>query len=172
MIPRIKRILFATDLSDSSAYVFRYAINSAKKHDAGIIILHVLEPLAATTKTLAGSYLFGAQEKQIWEEKVAYVKDRIQKQLETFCEQELKDDPESAKRVDSIELCEGFPAEMILRKADDLNCDEIVMGTHGKGFIRNTFLGSTSKRVLRRTRKPVLIIPLPKEEKDISSTNG
>ena len=45
MIPQIKRILYATDLSDNSAYVFRYAINSAKKHDAGIIILHVLEPI-------------------------------------------------------------------------------------------------------------------------------
>ena len=45
MIPQIKRILCATDLSDNSAYVLRYAMNSAKKHDAGIIILHVLEPL-------------------------------------------------------------------------------------------------------------------------------
>jgi nucleotide-binding universal stress UspA family protein len=41
------------------------------------------------------------------------------------------------------------------------------MGTHGKGIIRNTLLGSSSKSVLRRTRKPVLIIPLPKEEADI-----
>jgi nucleotide-binding universal stress UspA family protein len=56
---------------------------------------------------------------------------------------------------------------MILRKADELNCDAIVLGTHGKGFIRNTFLGSTSKKVLRRTRKPVFVIPLPKEETDI-----
>ena len=41
MIPQIKRILYVTDLSDNSAYVFGYAINSAKNHDAGIIILHV-----------------------------------------------------------------------------------------------------------------------------------
>ena len=42
------------------------------------------------------------------------------------------------------------------------------MGTHSKGIIANTFLGSTAKRVLRRTRKPVFIIPLPKEETDIA----
>jgi nucleotide-binding universal stress UspA family protein len=70
--------------------------------------------------------------------------------------------------VKSIEVCEGFPAEVILSKADKLNCDAIVMGTHGKGIIANTFLGSTSKRVLRRTRKPVFIIPLPKGELDIT----
>jgi len=169
MIPQIKRILYTTDLSDNSAYVFRYAINSAKKHDAGIIILHVLEPLSATTRAIRHSHLTEGQEKKISEEKIAYVKDRINKRLKVFCEMELKNDPDSADRVKSIELCEGFPAEMILRKADELNCDAIILGTHGKGFIRNTFLGSTSKRVLRRTRKPVLIIPLPKEEVDITS---
>jgi len=62
----------------------------------------------------------------------------------------------------------GSPPEVILSKADELDCDVIVLGTHGKGIIANTFLGSTSKRVLRRTRKPVFIIPLPKGELDIT----
>jgi len=167
MIPQIKRILCATDLSDNSPYVLRYAMNSAKKHDAAIIILYVLEQLSTTAYAVTLSYVSEAQEKKISEEKIAYVKDRIKKQLRIVCENELKNDPECADRVESIEICEGFPAEMILRKADELNCDVVVMGTHGKGFLRNTFLGSTSKRVLRRTRKPVFIIPLPKEEADI-----
>ncbi len=156
MIPQIKRILYTTDLSDNSAYVLGYAINSAIKHDAGIIILHVLEQMSATTKAITHSYLTEGQEKKISEEKIAYVKDRIKERLKIFYEKELKNVPDSADRVESIELCEGFPAEMILRKANELNCDAIILGTHGKGFIRNTFLGSTSKRVLRRTRKPIL----------------
>jgi nucleotide-binding universal stress UspA family protein len=167
MIPQIKKFLCAMDLSDNSAYVLRYAMNSAKKHDAGIIILYVLEPLSVTTHAMVLPYLTEGLVNKISEEKIAYAKDQIQQKLKTFCEKELKNDPESADTVESIELCEGFPAEMILRKADELNCDAIIMGTHGKGFIRNTFLGSTSKRVLRRTRKPIFIIPLPKEEADI-----
>ena len=39
------------------------------------------------------------------------------------------------------------------------------MGTHGKGALENTFMGSVARRVLRRTRRPVLVIPLPKHEK-------
>ena len=142
-------------------------MNSGRKHDAAVVILYVLEPLPTTAYALTLSYLSEAQEKKISEEKLAYVKDHIKKQLQIVCEKEFKNDPECADRVESIEICEGFPAEMILRKADELDCDVIVMGTHGKGFILNTFLGSTSKRVLRRTRKPVFIIPLPKEEADI-----
>jgi len=46
MIPEIKKILYTTDLSQNSAYAFRYAVNSAKKHDASITILHVVEEMA------------------------------------------------------------------------------------------------------------------------------
>jgi nucleotide-binding universal stress UspA family protein len=169
IIPQIKRILYATDLSDNSAFVFRYAINFAKKHDAGIVILNVLDPLSVTAKALTHSHLTVEQEKKMLEEKLAYAKERIRKGLKTFYEKELKNDPDSTDRVESVELCEGFPAEVILSKADELNCDAIIMGTHGKGILANTFLGSTSKRVLRRTRKPVFIIPLPKGKIDIVS---
>ena len=164
MIPQIKKILYATDLSDNSAYALRYAINSAKKHDARIIILHVLDTMPAFAKTDIAE----EKEREILKEKIAYNLGRIQKRLEIFCKKELKDDPDCKERVESIEVREGFPAEVILSKADELNCDLIIMGTHGKGIIQNAFLGSTAKRVLRRTRKPVFIIPLPKGEIDIT----
>lgn len=168
MIPQIKKILYTTDLSDNSAYVFRYAINSAKKHNANIIILHVLERMSSSTKTLIDSYLSEEIEKKISEDRKAWSMDRIRNRLKVFCEKELKDDPDCKDRVDAIKVYEGFPAEVILQKADELNCDAIIMGTHGKGIIANTFLGSTSKRVLRRTRKPVFIIPMPEGEMDIT----
>jgi nucleotide-binding universal stress UspA family protein len=164
----IKNILYATDLSPNSAYVFRYAINSARKHDADIFILHVFERISGAAVGMLDLYLDEEQCKKIFEEKVSVTMERIRKRVKLFCEKELKDDPVGAERVKFIEVCEGFPAEIILRKADELACDVIVMGTHSKGIIANTFLGSTSKRVLRRTRKPVFLIPLPKGELDIT----
>ena len=158
MIPKIKRILYTTDLSPNSAYAFRYAINSAKKHDAGIIILHVIEEMAP--------FFEEERLKAISEKKIAEAMDRIRKRLKIFCDRELKDDPECADRVVSIEICQGFPPEEILKKVDELNCDVIVMGTHGKGIIRHSFLGSAAGKVLRRVRKPVFIIPLPEGEID------
>ena len=55
MIPSINKILYATDLSDNSAYAFRYAINSALKHDAGVIILHVFELVSTTNRAVLES---------------------------------------------------------------------------------------------------------------------
>jgi len=163
MIPEIKKILYTTDLSPNSAYAFRYAINSAKKHDATIIILHVVEEIAP--------FFQEERLKMISEKKINEAMDRIKNQLKIFCDRELKDDPEFADRVVSIEVCQGYPPEEILKKADELNCDVIVMGTHGKGVIRHSFLGSAAQKVLRRVRKPVFIVPLPEGEIDVASDN-
>ncbi len=46
MIPEIKKILFATDLSKHSAYAFFYAIHMAKRDEAKIVIMHAVEPIA------------------------------------------------------------------------------------------------------------------------------
>ena len=70
--------------------------------------------------------------------------------------------------VDSIEVVQGYPADEILEKADELNCDVIFMGTHGKGFLKHSYFGSAAKKVLRRTRKPVFIVPLPEGKTDIT----
>ena len=168
VIPDIKKILYPTDLSDNSAYAFRYAINSALKHDAAIIILHVFELITTTNRFALDLYLDEELRKKIFNERVSDTLDRIRKRLKMLCDKEFNGDSKYAGKVESIEVCEGFPAEEILKKADEFNCDAIVMGTHGKGLIRHAFLGSTAKRVLRRTRKPVFIIPLPKGETNIT----
>jgi nucleotide-binding universal stress UspA family protein len=169
MIPEIRKILYATDLSPNSAYAFRYAVNSAKQHDAKIIFLHVLERPSSLAIGMYAAHLGDKELRELFEDKAPQVRDLIQNRLKLFCDKELKDDPECADIVESIQVCEGYPAEEILGKADELDCDAIVMGSHGKGIIRNTFLGSTTLRVLRRARKPVFIIPLPEGEINITS---
>ena len=166
MIPEIKRILYTTDLSPNSAYAFRYAINSAKKHDASIVILHVVEEIVAFEELTP--FFKEARLKMLSEEKITNVMERIRKRLQIICDKELKDDPEFADRVVSIEVCKGFPPEQILRKVDELNCDVIIMGNHGKGVIKHSFLGSSVQKVLRRVRKPIFIIPLPEGETEIT----
>jgi nucleotide-binding universal stress UspA family protein len=113
-------------------------------------------------------YIDQEKQRETLEKDVEYTMDRIRKRLKTFCEMELKGDPDCADRVESIEVCEGFPAEEILKNANALNCDAIIMRTHGKSVIKHAFLGSTTKSVLRRVRKPVFIIPLPEGETDIT----
>lgn len=168
MIPKIKNILYATDLSKNSAYAFRYAINSAQKHEAMIHILHVIETLPASTEGMLAIYLGEEKLHKLREETRETLCQRIEDRLKEFARRELKDDPDTLKRVASTTVVFGDPATEILQKADEWNCDVVVMGTHGKGIISHAFLGSVSERVLHRIKKPVFIIPLPAGEMDIS----
>lgn len=169
MIPKIKKILYATDLSKNSAYALRYAINSARRNEAEIVILHVVEVIDTGTYNLMAAHIGEKLVAEKMKERADHAKDRIKKRLNVFYDKVHAEHPEFTDNRVSIEICKGYPAEEILRTADKLNCDIIVMGTHGKGIISQTFLGSMAKKVLRRTRKPVFIIPLPKEESDLTS---
>ena len=167
MIPDIKKILYTTDLSRNSAHAFLYAINFSKKFDADIIILHVIEEMSEDAKLALEAYLDKEYRKEILGDRITHVIERIKNRLKLFCDKELADDPESAEKIVSIEVCKGYPEEEILKKGDTLYCDAIIMGAHEKG-ITNTFLGSVAKRVLQRARKPVFIIPIPIGETDIT----
>ena len=168
MIPRIKEILYATDLSKNSAYAFRYAVISAQKHKARIHIFHVLERMTPSTEGLISQYIGEDKLKRSRKEAEAHMVERIKDRLRQFAERELKNDPQTLKQVASIEVVHGDPAAEILQKAEDLGADIIIMGSHGRGIIRHAFLGSVSAQVLHRIRKPVFIIPLPEGETDIT----
>jgi nucleotide-binding universal stress UspA family protein len=168
MIPAIKKILYATDLSKNSAYAFRYAVNSAQKHDAQIYILHVVETLPSAAEGLLTQFIGEEKLKEKKEEMKRDMVRRIQERLRRFAERELKDDSQTLKRVVAIDVVSGNPAAEILRKAQEINADVVIMGSHGKGIIPHAFLGSVSEQVLHRIRKPVFIIPLPEGETDIT----
>jgi len=53
----------------------------------------------------------------------------------------------------------GAVAEEILKEADAVSADLIVMGTHGHGAMYNFLVGSTTKGVLKHSTRPVLLVP-------------
>jgi nucleotide-binding universal stress UspA family protein len=158
MIPLIKKILFATDLSQNSFHAFQYAIDLARCHDAKIIVLHAVEPIPKEVRFVGALH-------RIEEKERTEMPERIRKLAEEFCQEgEVKIGAPCVALVSKILVPRGHPPEEILNAADEEGCDVIVLGTHGKGFLANTFLGSVSNAVLHRTRKPVFIIPLPYEK--------
>ncbi len=164
----VKKILYATDMSKNSAHAFQYAVDYAEKHDAKIVILYVLEELRWGDRTLLEDNLLIADQLKSLARNRENNIDAIKKRLSTFCERVKRDDPSCTFRVDAIEVCEGYPANTILEKADEFDCDLIVMGTHGKGIIRHAFLGSVAEKVLRRSHRPVLSVPLPEGDTELS----
>jgi nucleotide-binding universal stress UspA family protein len=159
MIPQIKKILYATDLSKNSSYAFLYAIDMAKRHDAKIVILNAIEPVPAYAE------VYGASLEPFKKKQLEGVVESMKKHLQGFCEKaETQIGSPCVELVSKILVPVDHPPEAILNAADKAGCDAIVLGTHGKGFLAHTFLGSVSSAVLHRTRKPFFIIPLPTEK--------
>jgi len=168
MTSQIKKIFYATDLSKNSVYAFQYAMNMAEKYDAEIIILHVLEPIPSVARHYMKIYVDEAK----WEEKIKYEQnlaiEQIKNRIQEFCKQETQNAPQCLALVSTILVRPGHPVEEILKAADEEDCSMIVLGTHGKGFLKQTFLGSVARSVLDRSRKPVFIIPIPHKETGVT----
>ena len=162
MIPQIKTILFATDLSKNSAYAFYYAIHMAKRDEAKIVILHAVEPLPRMLVSFEDFEHKVAKDR--WEDTVKKFKEQIQ---DISVKVDARTGISSVDLVSKILIRLGPPVEEILRVVDEEGCDVIVLGTHGKGFLKQTFLGSVSSSVLLRARKPVFVVPLPSEDINI-----
>ena len=58
-------------------------------------------------------------------------------------------------------VVEGEAASEILKLADALGVEVIVMGSHGRTGVQRLFLGSVSRKVLDQARCPVLIVRVP-----------
>jgi nucleotide-binding universal stress UspA family protein len=160
MIPTYKTILYATDLTQNAAHAFRHAVGIARCHQARIFILHVLPEMEPAVLNYVSTVM---GEDRLAEMELAHkaeVTDEIRKRLHEFAKAELADRPEDVERIAGIEIHHGNPAAEILKAADRLSADLIVLGSHGKGALKYAFLGSVAEKVLRKTLRPVVVVPL------------
>jgi nucleotide-binding universal stress UspA family protein len=137
----IKTVLHPTDFSGLSDHAFRLACSFARDHGARLIILHVIEPPMAVSAegVLLASHID-------WE--------RIREQL-------LQVRPSDPNVRADHRLVEGDPVTEILRVAREVNCDLLVLGTHGRKGLGRLLMGSVAEQVLRRAPCPVVTVKAP-----------
>lgn len=160
MIIKYQKILYATDLSLNAAHAFRHVISLARNYGAKIYFLHVLPEVDAAVLNYT-STVMGEERLVTFElEHKDAVTDRIRLHLQQFAQEELADHPEDLARIADIEIHHGNPVGRILEVADRLDVDLIVVGSHGKGRLKYALLGSVAEKLLRKSQRPVLVVPL------------
>lgn len=164
-IPEIKKILYTTDLSKNARYAFGYAMSLANRYGAGITILHVLEDVSPFADSLVINIVGEKKWKELRKTNETKVIETIKERLENFCEEVSRELPECPFITEEVIVKIGNPVDVILNQAEVSGCDMVVMGAHGHGIIGDAMMGSISRRVVRRCKKPVLVIRLPEEER-------
>jgi nucleotide-binding universal stress UspA family protein len=161
MIPKIKKILYATDLSQNARHAFEYAASLANQYGAKITILHVFEELPHSAQMRVASIIGKEKWKEMLKDNEEEALNTMRDQLEEFCNEMSNELADCPFIVDKICVRQGIPVEEILDQCTEETYDMIVMGTHGHGLIGNALMGSVSRRVVRRSKIPVLVIRLP-----------
>lgn len=161
MIPDIKRILYATDLSENARYAFGYAVSLANRHDAKITVLHVVEELSSFAQSMVADMMGEKRLADIKTGKEKEVISELKIRLEEFCDNVRHEQPSCPFVVDNTIVVTGHPVDQIVHQAAEMDADLIVIGSHGRGGLADVTLGSTSRRVLRRCAVPVLVVRLP-----------
>jgi len=162
MMPEVKKILYATDLSqNTSSLVFSYAVDLAKRFNAQIVILHSIENIRYMGDDGISIELGEMLEEAKRQERKTNIEE-INKRIEAFCKRtETQVGFSCTQLVSKILVPQGNPVDEILKAADEEGCDVIVLGPHKKGFLKEAFLGSVTRSVLERTSKPVFVVPMP-----------
>ena len=174
MVPHIKKILFPTNLSKSSRCAFEYAVSIASRYEATITLLHVMEEVSHAADTrlrdllgeerwqeLTESHEQEARQILIGKKKEGAM---ISECLDEFCERIRTDLGEIGFITEEVVVTRGNVVDEILSEAQSRDCDLIVMGYHVRGKFEEALLGSATRRVLRRSKIPVMLVQLAEDD--------
>lgn len=138
----MKRVLIAVDGSPSSNAAAELALELARAQRGHVIAVHVAR--AFDTVPMAGSGITGARQHHLGDADRRPLTDAAAR-------------AEQHGVLVRAELRQGDAAQEIVRLADAVDADVIVMGSRGRGTVAGVLLGSVSQAVLRRTKRSVLI---------------
>src|SRR5262245_24010247 len=141
-------ILSPVDFSEQSRQALRWAAAFAARFRSGLTVVSVVDPLLAEVARIR------------WHQDL--VRAGTEPALREFVAATWPDGPGLSQQM-VFTTPVGDPAATILGTATTAGADLIVMGTRGLGGLQKWLLGSTTERVLRRTRVPVLAVPLANE---------
>lgn len=147
----MKKILFPTDFSEASHEAFIYALMLADKVKAEVITLHAYQLPDIHGVNLP--HTLNEVYQSIELEEFENFRDSIPVLREIAADKGL--DHISVSHT----LKRGEAVKTILKFAEELQPDMIVMGTKGAGWLRDVFIGSVTSEVLENAVCPVLAVP-------------
>ena len=145
------KILVAVDKSEESQLALRYTCHLLEHFTAIVDALYV-KPDVVETVAEGGGYAPFTTKKD------------VERAIETEAEKTVEE------IIESCEICVGGripcnpmvavgePADEILNAADRGYYDMIVLGSHGRSFLRGFVLGAVHAKILHHARQPVLIL--------------
>ena len=141
------KLLAAVDLSKASGYVIEAVHRVALATDAEVYVLHTIIPLPG----IAGPEFNPVTEQQDLSERYLDERDQLNELVTQLVDADVNA---------SALMAQGDPVKTILKQAERLDAELIVVGSHGHGMMFDALVGSISAGILRKSTIPVLVVPI------------
>lgn len=143
----LRNVLVATDFSEPSDAALRYGMELARRFEAALHVLHVVNDIAVDQGPPVGAPFDTGR-------LVTTLEDEAHANLASL----VTEPDRSALRARLVVTVSGTPATAILGYARDESIDLVVVGTHGRQGLSHFFLGSVAEQVSRAAECPVLVV--------------
>jgi nucleotide-binding universal stress UspA family protein len=138
-------MLVTLDGSELSEIVLPYVKWLVGRLGLDVVLLHVCKPEESELTPLYRAYI---------ERKAEVIRGQVKE-----ARKKAETGPEKKEVEVRGELASGYPAEEILRYADENSIDLILMATHGRSGLKRWAIGSVADKVLHASKVPVWLVP-------------
>ena len=146
----IKKLLAPTDLGEYSQFALKYAAAFAEAFSAKVYVLHVHEPYPQGA--VFEGMVYDSELAAKAEAKARGDLDAVVAQL-------------TAQKIQAEAVfATGRPYIQIVRQAQKLEADLIVLATHGRRGVSHVVFGSNAEKVVRLSPCPVLTVKHPEHD--------
>ena len=162
-----RKILYVTDLSESGRQAFPHAVAITRRNNAQLTVFHVVDNRdLQSLESYISSELWDELSNRNLDDARKMLLDRKHddfaiKNIEEFCEDSLVNQPEQPVLSYEVKVETGERLEKILEEAHGGGYDLLVISKHGnRASVKDAVMGDTTRRIMRRCRIPVLVVPL------------
>ena len=161
------KILYVTDLSESGRQAFPHAVAIARRNNAQLTVFHVVDihDLQSLESYMSDELWEDLTHRSLDDARQTLINRRRDdfaiKNVEDFCEGCLEEQPEQPVLSYEVKVEIGERLDKILEEAHGGGYDLLVISKHGnRASVRDAVIGDTTRRVIRRCKVPVLVVPL------------
>lgn len=151
----MKKVLIALDYNPTAQKVAELGFAMAKAMNAEIVLLHVIsDPVYYSSANY--SPVMGFTGFMDMDPQQLNITEELKKASQHFLE---KSKHHLGDKTIQTLVKEGDCADSIIKTAEELHADIIVMGSHSQKWLENIIMGSVTEKVLHHTSIPLFIIP-------------
>ncbi|MGO2267158.1 MAG: universal stress protein [Vagococcus salmoninarum] len=146
MLETYQRILVAVDGSDNSSRAFKHAVEVAKRNEATLYILQVINDQAGSYSPFAYGEIMDGEQKAAEAEMEKYVSYTANHRL---------------KNVVPLVRLENSKTSIARTVPEQFEIDLIIIGATGRGVVNRMIIGSTTNYVVQHAKCNVLVVKQP-----------